>query len=99
MKVPAMPYAVTWDLTYRCNWTCTHCFFDLKYYQEEGLRELSTEEALTLVDEMGRERVFDLALAGGEPMVRNDFWRIVERIRHWGIQFMVATNGNFVHVG
>ena len=56
-------------------------------------RELSTSEALALVDEIAAMQIFYINIGGGEPMIRADFFDIVEHAidRHVGVKF--STNG------
>ena len=61
-----------------------------------GPGELSTEEAKALVDEFAAMQVFYVNIGGGEPLVRPDFFEIVEYAieRRVGVKF--STNGAFV---
>ena len=47
---------------------------------EGRLGELSTEQALDLIDQMADCGVLRVDLTGGEPFVRKDFWQLVDRI-------------------
>jgi mycofactocin radical SAM maturase len=84
------PICLTWELTYACNLACTHCL------SSSGRRdpgELSTTEALALVDEFADMGVFYVNIGGGEPTIRSDFFAIVEHAveRRVGVKF--STNG------
>ena len=82
---------VFWSVTGRCNFRCRHCFMDAP---EGALGELSTEEALALIDEMAACGVLRVNLTGGEPLVRRDFWQLVDRIVSYKMTIgMVYTNG------
>ncbi len=73
------PLMVVWNLTQACNLRCKHC------YQNATARpaadELTLEEKLRLVDQMGAAGVPFLAIAGGEPLVSKDLWPVLERAR------------------
>ena len=43
------PICLTWELTYACNLACTHC---LSSSGRRDPRELSTDEAVSLLDEI-----------------------------------------------
>ena len=84
------PICLTWELTYACNLACTHC---LSSSGRRDPRELDTAEALALVDEIAAMQIFYINIGGGEPMMREDFFAIVEHAvsRNVGVKF--STNG------
>ncbi|MDE3082183.1 MAG: mycofactocin radical SAM maturase [Acidobacteriota bacterium] len=84
------PICLTWELTYACNLACTHC---LSSSGRRDPRELDTAEALALVDEIAAMQIFYINVGGGEPMMREDFFTIVEHAvaRNVGVKF--STNG------
>jgi mycofactocin radical SAM maturase len=84
------PICLTWELTYGCNLSCVHCL------SSSGLRdpeELSTGEAMSLVDQLAAMQVFYVNIGGGEPTLRPDFCELVEYAvsRQVGVKF--STNG------
>ncbi|KIF70601.1 radical SAM protein [Streptomyces sp. AcH 505] len=84
------PICLTWELTYACNLSCTHC---LSSSGRRDPRELSTAEAKAVIDELERMQVFYVNIGGGEPTVRADFWELVDyaTAHHVGVKF--STNG------
>ncbi len=86
----AAPICLTWELTYACNLACTHC---LSSSGRRDPRELTTHEALTLIDEIAAMEIFYVNIGGGEPMVRRDFFELIEHAvdRRVGVKF--STNG------
>ena len=87
------PICLTWELTYACNLSCVHC---LSSSGRRDPRELTTEECFGVVDELQRLQVFYVNLGGGEPMLRSDFFDVVEySVGHQvGVKF--STNGTFL---
>ena len=87
------PICLTWELTYACNLSCVHC---LSSSGRRDPRELTTEECFAVVDELERLQVFYVNLGGGEPMMRADFFEIVEYAvdHHVGVKF--STNGTYI---
>lgn len=82
---------VFWSITGRCNYRCRHCFMDAP---DGTLGELSTEEALALIDQMAECGVLRVDITGGEPFVRKDFWQLVDRIRSYKMVIgKIYTNG------
>jgi len=69
------PICLTWELTYGCNLACIHC---LSSSGRRDPRELSTEEAIAVIDELRAMQVFYVNIGGGEPTIRSDFYQIVD---------------------
>ena len=86
----AAPICLTWELTYACNLACTHC---LSSSGRRDPNELTTQEAKALIDEIAAMQIFYINIGGGEPMMRHDFFELVEHAvsRHVGVKF--STNG------
>ena len=87
------PICLTWELTYACNLQCVHC---LSSSGQRDPRELTTAEAFTVLDELRDLQVFYINIGGGEPMVRRDFFDIVEHSIGNGIGVKFSTNGAFI---
>lgn len=87
------PICLTWELTYACNLACVHCLSSSGRRDE---RELTTEQALAVIDELARLKVFYVNIGGGEPMVRRDFFPIIEHAVASGIGVKFSTNGAFI---
>ena len=82
---------VFWSITGRCNFLCRHCYMDAP---DGRLGELSTEEALRLIDEIAACGILRLDLTGGEPLIRRDFWQLVDRIlSHKMVIGQIYSNG------
>ena len=86
--------SVIWVVTERCNLRCIHCY--------EGGRmtpELSTEDALKIVErleEAGKPLTF---VSGGEPLLREDIMLLLGRLKERGIRVILSTNGTLVDEG
>jgi mycofactocin radical SAM maturase len=59
-------------------------------------RELTTEQAKAVLDELKALQVFYINIGGGEPMVRRDFFEIIEHSVSNGIGVKFSTNGAFI---
>ncbi len=69
------PICLTWEWTYACNLQCVHCL------SSSGTRdphELTTDEMKAIVDDLHDLGVFYVNIGGGEPMLRPDFFEVVE---------------------
>ena len=75
-KDPRLPLAVSADLTYRCNFSCAHCFCRLPENAPQGARELSGAEWDRIFGECADEGGLFLTLTGGEPLLHPDFRQV-----------------------
>ena len=87
------PICLTWELTYACNLSCVHC---LSSSGRRDPRELSTEECFAVIDELERLKVFYVNVGGGEPMLRHDFFEILEYAAAHNVGVKFSTNGTFI---
>ncbi|MET0146305.1 MAG: mycofactocin radical SAM maturase [Ilumatobacteraceae bacterium] len=87
------PICLTWELTYACNLACVHC---LSSSGRRDPRELSTDEAKAVLDELQRLQVFYINIGGGEPMIRKDFFELVTYAVDHGIGVKFSTNGTYL---
>jgi len=94
------PYVVSWNLTYRCNLACEHCYLDAGGTPLVGTEnfadrsELGTEECFRVIDEIAAFAPECITiLTGGEPLLRRDILEIVRRASERGLWVVVGTNG------
>ena len=85
------PICLTWELTYACNLACVHC---LSSSGRRDPRELSTAEAMRVVDELQAMQVFYVNIGGGEPTVRRDFWELLDYAVAHRVGVKFSTNGS-----
>src|SRR3546814_5430734 len=75
---PAMPVqrppVVIWNLLRRCNLTCKPCYATTA--DSPFRNELSTTEALRVIDDLTASGVRILILSGGEPLLRADLFQL-----------------------
>jgi AdoMet-dependent heme synthase len=96
----ARPYVVSWNLTYRCNLACEHCYLDAGGTPLVGTEnfadrsELDTGECFRVIDEIAAFAPECVTiLTGGEPLLRRDILEIVRRASERGLWVVVGTNG------
>jgi len=87
------PFLVVWDFTHKCNLSCKHCYSNSGYASQ---KELSTKEALDVVDQLADFGVTALAFSGGEPLTRIDFFEVASHAVQRGLYVSVATNGTLL---
>ncbi|MHB8164502.1 MAG: radical SAM protein [Methanoregula sp.] len=86
---------VFWNLTDRCNLSCTHC------YNKSGpgrstVGELTTEEAMRVIDDLAGMGVPLILFSGGEPLLREDIWDLARHARSRGLKMALSTNGTLI---
>jgi len=90
----APPQTVFWDVTSACNLRCVHCYGTS---ESPGPGELSTCEALRVIDEMAACGVEAISFSGGEPLSRKDFIELATHAGRQGFKSVgVATNGTLI---
>lgn len=83
--------SVHWSVTGRCNCKCRHCYLSCA---ENRYGELPHEDIMRIIDDMGSCGVLQCSITGGEPLVREDFWEIIDAIRERGIVIhQIYSNG------
>jgi mycofactocin biosynthetic radical S-adenosylmethionine protein MftC len=87
------PICLTWEITYACNLSCIHC---LSSSGRRDPRELTTEEAKHVIDELNALQVFYINIGGGEPMLRRDFLEIVDYSISKNVGVKFSTNGAYI---
>src|SRR6202050_4063450 len=72
------PVHAVWEITLACDLACRHCGSRAGHGRPD---ELSTEECLDLVDQMGELGVKECTLIGGEAYLRPDWIEIIRRLK------------------
>jgi MoaA/NifB/PqqE/SkfB family radical SAM enzyme len=91
-------WSAAWEMTYRCNESCIHCFnpgasHSAGQRPRRRTKELSTEEGIRLLRDLKSIGVFRLLLTGGEVLLRKDFFDTLKTARELGFSVTVFTNG------
>jgi len=84
------PICLTWELTYACNLACVHC---LSSSGRRDPRELTSDEARSVIDELVAMQVFYVNVGGGEPMLRPDFFDLIGYAVDHRVGVKFSTNG------
>lgn len=87
------PFLVVWNFTYKCNLNCKHCYSNAGSNPRD---ELSTQEALRVVEQLAEAGVTSLAFSGGEPLMRKDFFKVAKHAVDLGLYVSLATNGTLL---
>jgi MoaA/NifB/PqqE/SkfB family radical SAM enzyme len=86
----ARPILAVWEITLACDLACGHCGSRSGRARPD---ELSTAEALDLVDQLAELGVIEVVLIGGESYLREDWCEIIARIAERGMEPLITTGG------
>lgn len=89
---------VFWNLTDRCNLSCTHCY-NRSGPGRETAGELTTGEAVQVIDDLAGMGVPLILFSGGEPLLREDIWDLARHARDRGLKMALSTNGTLITPG
>jgi radical SAM protein with 4Fe4S-binding SPASM domain len=81
-----------WELTYRCNLRCRHCYVS----PGDGSSEVSVSKAKSIIDELKDLGCLYLSFSGGEIFLREDFFEIASYARKQGFALRLMTNGTLI---
>jgi MoaA/NifB/PqqE/SkfB family radical SAM enzyme len=84
------PRGIVWVVTYTCPLRCVHC------YTESGRRPAAhpgRQGLFDIADQLIRMHPFEIALAGGEPLLVPGIYDVARRISAAGIDVSVWTSG------
>jgi radical SAM protein with 4Fe4S-binding SPASM domain len=92
-RTRAFPLRVMYELTYRCNFKCPHCYVPFRYRKK---RELPTRQVFSILNQLSDIGCFYLGFTGGEPFMRSDMLDILRYARKRGFQIIIYTNGSLI---
>jgi radical SAM protein with 4Fe4S-binding SPASM domain len=85
---------VIWNVCMHCNMTCPHCY--AAAVSRPSPSDLSTDEALHLLEELAGCGVRVVIFSGGEPLLRPDLFELLARATALGISPQLSSNGVFI---
>jgi len=85
------PRTVDLELTSRCNLSCRYCY----YLDNQGViyQDLPTERWLEFIRELGESQVMSVCLSGGEALLREDIFTLIDAIVANRMRFNLLSNG------
>ncbi|RLG88269.1 MAG: hypothetical protein DRO18_01760 [Thermoprotei archaeon] len=87
------PKTVIWLVTSKCNLSCRHCYA-LPYRTE---KDLGLNDILKLIDEASSIGVEHIHYTGGEPLMRDDIFDILNYTIAKGIEASIFTNATLIN--
>jgi 12,18-didecarboxysiroheme deacetylase len=85
---------VVWNMTKRCNLKCVHCY--AKAVDPEGVDDISTAQAKTMIDDLAAYGAPVMLFSGGEPLVRQDLVELASHATSRGMRAVISTNGTLI---
>ena len=82
------PRIVIWEMTRACALACRHCRAEAIPHRNPA--ELTTSEAFALVDQVKRCGTPIFVLTGGDPLMRDDIYKVVEYATNNGLHVAVS---------
>ncbi len=87
------PNVCQFELTFRCDFHCGHCYTDCYNERARFKGELNTEEVKLILDKLCKAGIIWLCFTGGDPLTRRDFPNIYSYAKDKGFIIIIFTNG------
>lgn len=88
-----IPFQVHIRVLERCNQKCTYCQND---YIRRGGAFPTTNQLFEIIDGFAYLGTRRITITGGEPLLRDDIYDVVQRIKYHGIKCAFQTNGRLI---
>jgi radical SAM protein with 4Fe4S-binding SPASM domain len=82
-----------WEFTLRCNLRCSHCGSSAGAARA---KELDTKECFRVVEQLAEIGCRDVALMGGEPLMRDDLYEVGQAVKQLGMNLNMVSNGTLM---
>ncbi len=104
------PLKAMFELTYRCNLRCQHCYVvppkterrrtkdegRISMDKSNGRKELTTKEVFIILEQLAAAGCLNLGFTGGEPFLRKDIFDILRYAKRLGFNIIVLSNGTLI---
>jgi len=87
------PNTCQFELTFKCGLHCQHCYSDCYNKPSDIKKELDTEGAKFILEQLYKAGVIWLCFTGGDPLTRGDFLDIYAYAKKKGFIITIFTNG------
>ncbi len=85
---------VVWNVTRACNLNCVHCY--AKATEKSLENEMTTDQAINVLDDLAGFGVPVVLFSGGEPLVRPDLAELADYAVKKGMRAVISTNGTLI---
>ena len=80
------PHFIDWAITAQCNLSCQHC-------RGFANKELDTKRARSLINEIALLKPAWILIEGGEPLMREDIFELLDLMRQKNLEIHLISNG------
>lgn len=85
---------VQWSITGKCNYRCRHCF---QSAPDGVLGSPTLDQCMDIIRQLDECGIKQVALTGGEPLIRKDLLRIVDELLRWDMVITtIYSNGKLI---
>lgn len=81
------PVFITWAVTLNCQMKCKQCSFT------KNQPKMESDESIKIAQAIASSKANGIMLAGGEPLVKDNFFTLVEILKKSKKKINIATNG------
>lgn len=86
------PRVIAWESTRACNYACVHCRAQAQ--KQADPNQLTTQEALHLMDEIAEICKPVLIISGGDPLQRADIFTVASYANKLGFRVVMSPSGS-----
>jgi len=95
-KILRGPHQIAFDLTYKCNFRCLHCY-NLSGENILNRNELKDNEVVSFIKDVSKLQPYNFCFCGGEPLLREKIlYESAKILADNGIIVSLVTNGSLV---
>lgn len=87
------PLVIALAITPKCNFRCNYCYG--QYFQSKEPQP-SLKNLLKLIDDLAKLGTRVVTFEGGEPLIRDDIGKLIDRVKANGMECGFNTNASFV---
>ena len=87
-----IPAYCEWEITHYCNMSCAWC--STLTSTRNNAEDLSSAEAIDIVDQLSHLGTRMIHFSGGEPMLRKDLHSLITRAKKKNMMVALTTNGS-----
>ena len=91
--VPPIPQSLYWETTHGCSLRCEYCYMSADTILPG---ELTTAEAVSLIDQAAELGIQDFMFTGGEPLIRKDIFELGKYAKNKGLVSQLITNSTLI---
>lgn len=92
MEEKPVPKVIAWEATRACMFACAHCRANAQ--TEPDPRQLTTNEAFRMVDEIAQFSKPVFIISGGDPLLRKDIFDVAKRANEKGLTVVMSPSGS-----